>query len=132
MKVKFRKLCESAVTPAKGSAHAAGFDLTITSTQEIDHFHTRYGFGLSVEIPKGYVGLVFPRSSVYKHGMLLSNSVGVIDSDYRGEIKAVFLGVSDIQYTVGDRACQLVIVKIPEIELVEVEALSSTERGEGG
>ncbi len=133
MKVKFKKLSENAVIPVKGSSGAAGFDMVITSMQEVDYYHTGYGFGLAVEIPRGYVGLVFPRSSVYKHGMLLTNSVGVIDSDYRGEIRAVFLGVSDeMRYKVGERACQMVIVKIPEVEMIEVEELSETERGVGG
>lgn len=133
MKVRFKKLCENAVIPVKGSSGAAGFDMVITSMQEVDYYHTGYGFGLAVEIPRGYVGLVFPRSSVYKHGMLLTNSVGVIDSDYRGEIRAVFLGVSDeMRYKVGERACQIVVVKIPEVEVVEVGELSDTERGDGG
>jgi dUTP pyrophosphatase len=133
MKVKFKKLNENAKAPYQGTAGSAGFDLTATSKQRIDLYHTKFGTGLAVEIPKGYVGLVFPRSSCYKQGMLLSNCVGVIDSDYRGEITAVFIGVdNELCYNVGDRICQLVIMPYPEIEFVEADELSETERGMGG
>jgi dUTP pyrophosphatase len=133
MKVKFKKLTGNAVAPYRGTDGSAGFDLTATSKQRIDLYHTKFGTGLAVEIPKGYVGLVFPRSSCYKQGMLLSNCVGVIDSDYRGEITAVFIGVdNELCYNVGDRICQLVIMPYPEIEFVEADELSETERGMGG
>lgn len=93
----------------------------------------KFGTGLAVEIPKGYVGLIFPRSSCYKAGMLLTNCVGVIDSDYRGEIKAVFVSDGQYrQYEVGDRVCQLVISPVPAVKFVEVQELSRTERGAGG
>jgi dUTP pyrophosphatase len=133
MKVKFKKLTGNAVAPLRGTVGSAGFDLTATSKQRIDLYHTKFGTGLAVEIPKGYVGLVFPRSSCYKQGMLLSNCVGVIDSDYRGEITAVFIGVdNEICYNVGDRICQLIIMPYPAIEFVEAEELTETERGAGG
>jgi dUTP pyrophosphatase len=81
------------------------------------------------------VGLVFPRSSVYKTGFSLTNCVGVIDSDYRGEIMAKFADtyLGDVEgYEVGDRICQMIIMPVPEVEYVEADKLSSTERGAGG
>ena len=94
----------------------------------------KYDTGIAVEIPPGYVGLVFPRSSVCKTGLSLANSVGVIDSDYRGSISLVFYKGAELieAYSYGDRIGQLVIVPIPEVEFVEAEELSETERGAGG
>lgn len=133
MKIKFKKLVQKAVMPKQGTPGSAGFDLTATDIRKDcgEDFLYRYFTGISVEIPPGYAGLIFPRSSVYKTGMLLTNCVGVIDSDYRGEIQAVFAGEKPA-YKVGDRICQLVIVPIPQVEYAEVTELSSTERGTGG
>ena len=133
MQIKFKKHCQKAVAPKQGTPGSAGFDLTATYIRKDcgEEFLYRYFTGISVEIPLGYVGLIFPRSSVYKTGMLLTNSVGVIDSDYRGEIQAVFAGRKPA-YNVGDRICQLVIVPIPQVEYIEVSELSDTERGSGG
>lgn len=93
-----------------------------------------YGCGLAVEIPEGYVGLVFPRSSNAKKDLLLSNSVGVIDSGYRGEIMAKFKTLRPLpqMYKVGERFAQLIIMPIPDIEWEEAEKLSDSERGTGG
>lgn len=133
MKVKFKKLHADAKAPFQATPGSAGFDLTATSKERADYYHTRYGTGLAVEIPDGYVGLLFPRSSCYKKGMLLSNCVGVVDSDFRGEVSAVFLGThEEISYQVGDRICQLVIMPFPAVEYVEAEELSETIRGTGG
>ena len=133
MKIKFKKLTPNAVMPRRGTPGSAGFDLTATSREGIDWHLTRYGTGIAVEIPPGHVGLVFPRSSCYKHDVLLSNCVGVIDSDYRGEITFVFLPRAEQKiYDIGDRIGQLVIVPIPEVEYEEVDELSVTERGAGG
>lgn len=90
MKVRFKKLTETAVIPTKSHAGDAGFDLTATSFKIDETGAFVYGFGIAVEIPSGYVGLVFPRSSISKKDLLLSNAVGVIDSGYRGEIMAKF------------------------------------------
>jgi dUTP pyrophosphatase len=93
-----------------------------------------YGTGLAMEIPDGMVGLVFPRSSIRNTGLTLSNSVGVIDAGYRGEIQATFNknGVKDEFYKVGDRVCQIIIVPHPIIKIVEVDELSESSRGSGG
>ena len=136
MRIRFKKLHPWAVAPKQGTPGSAGFDLTATSREyDGDHSVCDYGTGLAVEIPEGFVGMVFPRSSVYRTGDILSNGVGIIDSDYRGEIRAKFYGVNhlfDCPYEVGDRICQLVIVPIPVVEFVEAAALSETTRGAGG
>lgn len=134
--VKFKRLTPEAVMPSKGTEQSAGFDLTAISADWVKgKSQVKYGFGLAFEIPDGYVGLIFPRSSVCKKDLSLSNCVGVIDSDYRGEVSAVFNVVdpfnSDI-YSVGDRIAQIVFMKLPEVELTEAETLSETERGSGG
>ena len=133
MDIKFVKLDKNAQTPFQATSGSAGFDLVAVSKTRIDSNFVSYGTGIAVEIPKGYVGLVFPRSSCYKAGMQLTNCVGVIDSDYRGEIRAVFsVDCRREGYKIGDRICQLVIQKIPAVEYIEVQELSLTERGAGG
>lgn len=137
LKVRFKKLVDGAVAPYQATDGSAGWDLTATSAELHQGKKAVYGTGLSVEIPKGYVGLLFPRSSIHKKGLRLSNAVGVIDSDYRGEIMAVFdcftLWPYEWEvYQVGDRICQLIILPVPTIEWEESEELTNTERGEGG
>ena len=94
MKIKIKKVSEKAVIPQYAKDGDAGMDLTAISKQikhslNGDHI-IEYGTGLAIEIPCGYVGLIFPRSSIYKKDLRLSNAVGVIDSGYRGEIKFKF------------------------------------------
>lgn len=139
MQLKFKKLSEDAVLPVKAHATDAGLDLTATgiTTQinECGQLMLVYHTGLAAEIPEGYVGLLFPRSSVYKKSLAQTNSVGVIDAGYRGEIMAVFKVTTDVipaVYKQGDRFAQLVIVPIPELEVVEAEELSESDRGENG
>lgn len=132
MKVKFIKLHPDAKTPYYATDGAAAMDLTAISEELIDSEHIKYNFGLAFEIPKGYVGLIFPRSSCYKQRQIMSNCVGVIDSDYRGEVSAVMIGTSDECYNVGDRVAQIMFVKAPQVELEEVEKLSETKRNTGG
>lgn len=133
--VKIKKLHEDAVIPSYSKDGDAGMDLTITKIISNNTFDVTYGFGIAMEIPMGYVGLVFPRSSVRNMDLILSNSVGVIDSGYRGEIQATFKktqGLDSIKYKVGDRGAQIMIVPYPKIKFVESIELSSTDRGEGG
>lgn len=131
MKVKIKRLSKKAIIPSYAKQGDAGMDLTVTSIDVIDVDLVRYGFGLSFEIPKGYVGLVFPRSSIYKKEQILTNSVGVIDSGYRGEVMAVMV-YTDKLYKIGERAAQIIIIPYPNIEFIEVNKLSSSIRGEGG
>ena len=129
--VRFKKLYEDAVAPSYAKNGDAGLDLTATHMTWEENF-IEYGTGIAVEIPEGYVGLVFPRSSVSKkENFYLKNSVGVIDSGYRGEIKLRF-NQSDSHYQAGEKIGQLIIIPYPTIYLEQVEELSSTERGEGG
>jgi dUTP pyrophosphatase len=132
MQVKIKKLHPQAVIPSYSKAGDAGMDLTITSIISDNKLDVSYGFGIAVEIPQGFVGLVFPRSSIRKTDLVLSNSVGVIDSGYRGELQATFKKNGLNKYEVGDRGAQIMIVPYPQIEFEEVEELSNTERGEGG
>jgi len=135
MQVKIKKLNKDAVIPKYATQNDAGLDLVATSI--IEHTPTKitYGLGVALEIPEGFVGLIFPRSSVRNTDLQLSNSVGVIDSGYRGELQATFrktLGVESKVYEIGDRIAQIIIIPYPPIEFQEVEELSNTERGEGG
>jgi len=133
--VKVKKLDPNAVIPTYSKDGDAGMDLTITNIKEHTTFSISYGFGIAMEIPKGYVGLVFPRSSVRNQDLILSNCVGVIDSGYRGELQATFKktqGLDSISYNVGERGAQIVILPYPQIRMVESNELSNTERGEGG
>lgn len=134
MKVKIKKLVPEAVTPKYGKPGDAGMDLTCTSKVSNTTFQVTYDTGLAIEIPKGYVGLVFPRSSIKNTELTLSNSVGVIDSGYRGSIQAVFnksAGLDSMDYKIGERIAQLIILPYPSIEFEEVDELSNTERGTG-
>ena len=154
MKVKIKKTHPDAVIPKYAKAGDAGLDLTATSISYDEYGNICYGTGLAFEIPEGYVGLIFPRSSICKEQLLLSNAVGVIDSGYRGEVSFKFkpsMALDERQcvkvdkdrlwsvaikqnniYKVGDRIGQIIIMPYPSIEFVEVEELSTTERGEGG
>ena len=133
--VKVKKIVPEAVIPSYSKPGDAGMDLTITKEIENTSFSVSYGFGIAMEIPKGYVGLVFPRSSVRNQDLILSNCVGVIDSGYRGELQATFKktnGLDSIKYKVGDRGAQIIILPYPTIYITEVPELSNTERGSGG
>jgi dUTP pyrophosphatase len=133
--VNIKKLHPNAVIPSYSKDGDAGMDLTITREIENTSFSVSYGFGVAMEIPKGYVGLVFPRSSVRNQDLLLSNCVGVIDSGYRGEIQATFKktnGLDSLKYNVGDRGAQIMILPYPQVKMNEVTELSNTERGDGG
>jgi dUTP pyrophosphatase len=133
--VKVKKLDSNAVVPSYSKVGDAGMDLTITKEIENTSFSVSYGFGIAMEIPKGYVGLIFPRSSVRNQDLILSNCVGVIDSGYRGELQATFKktqGLDSIKYKVGERGAQIIILPYPTIYMAEVPELSDTERGTGG
>lgn len=160
MKIKIKRLVENAVIPTYNKPGDAGMDLTAVSRVFDEHGNVSYGTGLAFEIPEGYVGLLFPRSSNCKQDLLLSNSVGVLDSGYRGEVFFKFKpstifsdnenGTNDISdsfdlislpndgynenryYNIGDRIGQIIILPYPQIEFEEVSELSKTERNEKG
>jgi dUTP pyrophosphatase len=134
LEIKCKRLDKDAIIPSYAKDGDAGLDLTITSIVSNTTFDITYKFGISIEIPKGYVGLLFPRSSVRKFDLILSNCVGVIDSGYRGEIEATFKktnGLDSFSYKKGERAAQLIILPYPQVKIVESDELSKTERGDG-
>jgi dUTP pyrophosphatase len=133
MRVRFKKLSEKAVTPKYAKPGDAGMDMVATSLVKSEVFY-EYGTDIAVEIPEGYVGLLFPRSSISKTKQILANHVGVVDSGYRGEIKFRFKKLdwdNGEVYEIGDKIGQLVIIPYPTIELEEVSELSETNRGNG-
>lgn len=153
MDVKIKKLNANAVIPSYAKVGDAGLDLTAISykyREDLDCFE--YHTGLAVEIPEGFVGLIFPRSSNRKTNAYMTNSVGVIDSGYRGEILVCFKNrvsedvedtlkcldqelytrVNVAPYSKDDRIAQLIIIPYPKVTFVETDSLSETERGEGG
>ena len=135
MQLKIKLLAENAVKPKYAKKGDAGMDLVATSIISNTTFQVTYGLGIALEIPEGFVGLVFPRSSIRNTELMLSNSVGVIDSGYRGELQATFNklnGLDSISYKVGERVCQIVIVPTPVVQVKIVDELSDSERGEGG
>ena len=135
MKVKIKKLSTNATIPSYAKASDAGLDLVATSIISGTPTQITYGLGIGLEIPEGFVGLVFPRSSIRNYDLALTNSVGVIDSGYRGELQATFhktKGLESKVYEIGERVVQIIIIPHPSIEFMEVEELSNTERGEGG
>ena len=143
MKVKIKRLDERAIVPSYSKKGDAGMDLTAINISKDNVGNITYHTGLAIEIPEGYVGLLFPRSSICKKQQFLTNSVGVLDSGFRGEILAKFKPVmgsyetilelfESNEYEVNDRVVQLIILPYPQIEFEEVEELSDTERGYGG
>jgi len=139
LQIKIKTELPNATIPQYMSDGAACADLIAakeTIKLELTGPIVEYDTGIAFEIPKGYVGLVFPRSSVTtKTTLMLGNGVGVIDSDYRGTVKFQFRNVNPgvgKKYTVGDRVGQIMILPIPNVEFISATTLSNTSRGEGG
>lgn len=138
MKVRIKKLSDKAIIPTFGSAGSAGGDLYSAEENQViiaPNQTVLIGTGLAVEIPDGYVGLVYARSGLAtKSGLAPANKVGVIDSDYRGEIKVALHNHSNEIRTVsqGERIAQMVIAPYLKVEYEEVDDLSDTARGSGG
>jgi dUTP pyrophosphatase len=157
MNIKIKKLDANAVIPAYAKPGDAGMDITAVSKIYDKDGNVSYGTGLAFEIPEGYVALLFPRSSNSKKELVLSNSVGVLDSGYRGEVFFKFkpvpffsedeltdsfesdtyfstaLSINKVEeYNVGDRVGQIIVLPYPQVTFVEVDELSSSERGTGG
>lgn len=136
MIIKFKKLHPEAVTPTYAKDGDAGMDLTgISRRWDTEKKYWEYSTGLAFEIPSGYVGLIFPRSSISNKSLTLTNCVGVLDSGFRGEVKFRFKSQNVLEgnlYAQGDRIGQLIVIPYPQVTLVESETLSSTSRGEGG
>ena len=141
LKIKLQKMTEDARMPIKGSEHAAAYDVYAHSITSKEDGKIVVGLGFKTEIPKGYKGIIVPRSNLTKFYWMLNNSFGVIDSDYRGEWMAVFtaipilfesnLATTAFPYNVGDRVAQIYFEEVLPISFDVVPELESSERGEG-
>jgi dUTP pyrophosphatase len=138
MTLKVKKLDPRAKIPAYGTEYSAGADLYCILDEPViiePHTTTLLSTGLSLEIPVGYCGLIFARSSLgVKKGLAPANKVGVIDADYRGEIGVILINMSNEAQVIepAERICQMVIAKHEQPQLIEVDVLGETERGAGG
>ena len=142
LKIKFQKLTEDARMPYKGSEHAAAYDVYAHSITSESTGKVKVGLGFKTEIPKGYKGIIVPRSNLTKFQWVLNNSFGVIDADYRGEWMVIFTrlefntssggAVEDFPYGVGDRVAQIYFEEVLPVSFDVVPELEQSERGEGG
>lgn len=136
MQVKIKKVSEKAVIPKYAKSNDAGLDIVATEKQQTNWDTITYKTGLAFQIPEGHVGLIFPRSSICNYDLELTNSVGILDAGFRGEVLFKFRlteksGLART-YDVGDRIGQIIIVPYPKIEFVEVKELEESERGSSG
>lgn len=130
--VSYKRTSPESFKPTKSHEHDAGYDLRATSLK-YDNNMLEYGTGIHINIPVGYVGILTPRSSVSERNMLLANSVGIIDAGYQGEIKVRYKLLKDAKiYDIGDRVAQIVIIELPQVELIEVDDFTRSARGNGG
>lgn len=135
--VKFTKMTSEAVTPSHGRFGDAGYDLSSLEGVILEPFERKLiKTGISIELPLGFAALVIPRSgNAINKGLSLVNTPGLIDSNYRGELKAIAINLdpkTPIEIRKGDRIAQLIIIKAEEVDFTEVDELSETERGSGG
>lgn len=133
--IKVKRFMNGVLLPKIGSADAAGMDFYQPESVVIEPHQTQYvTLGLAMEIPKGYMLMLAPRSSMSKTPLVIPNSFGVIDADYRGEIKGIFKNTGDSTYLIqkGDRLLQGILVPVGALKLLEVDELTETARGAGG
>ncbi|MDU6636473.1 MAG: dUTP diphosphatase [Veillonella parvula] len=133
--IKVKRFMNGVLLPKMGSAAAAGMDFYQPESVVVEPHQTQYvTLGLAMEIPKGYMLMLAPRSSMSKTPLVIPNSFGVIDADYRGEIKGIFKNTSDDEYLIqkGDRLLQGILVPVGALKLLEVDELTETVRGAGG
>ena len=137
LQVKFKKISSNTKLPFKGSLDAACSDVYAHSITFEDNKMV-IGLGFKTEIPRGYKGIIVPRSNLTKHPWMMNNSMGVIDADYRGEWKMILtplngdLITTSLPYGTGDRVGQIYFEAVTPVEFIEVDELSETERGTGG
>lgn len=137
LKIPTKKVCEQAIVPKNAYEGDAGYDLCATQNITLKPFERcLIPTGLAAQIPEGYAGFVLPRSGLaLKQGLSLVNAPGLIDSNYRGELKAIAINLdplNSIEIHIGDRIAQLVIIKVENIHFDEVNELDRSNRGEGG
>lgn len=151
---------ENAQMPERQNREDVGYDLVATGVKYDENIGVYiYDTGIHIQVPDGHAGIIVPRSSVYKKGLILANNVGVIDRGYRGEIKVLFVpihrsqyvksngtssedggntkgrkveGVGHTPYQIGERIAQLILMPVSTPTPVERESLSASERGKGG
>ncbi len=139
MTVKIKKLRENAVVPKRATEFSAGADLYACIDEPVTIAPSglaKIPTGIAIELPRGdFAAFLFARSGLgVKHGITLSNSVGVVDSDYRGEICVGLCNVSDKPYTIqpNERIAQMVVMPVVLADFIQADELSDTQRGEGG
>ena len=136
--IKIKKVDINAKIPRYAKQGDAGLDLFAVSMERTKDY-IEYDTGIAIEIPVGYLGIIFPRSSNSKKDLIMANSAGIIDSGYRGTIKLRYKYntharkvVTYNQYNIGDAIGQIIILPYPKISFIEVDELTPTERGEDG
>lgn len=135
LKIKLQKVTEDARMPIKGSEHAAAYDVYAHSITSSENGKVKVGLGFKTEIPKGYKGIIVPRSNLTKFKWVVNNSFGVIDSDYRGEWMVIYTALDsnyEFPYNVGDRVAQIYFEEVLPLSFDVVPELEQSERGEGG
>ena len=138
MKINIKRLTDTAILPERGSAYAAGYDLFADVKEEVEikaHETVMIPTGLAMEIPEGYFGGIFARSGLAsKEALRPANCVGVVDADYRGEVKVALHNDGEVSRVIksGQKVAQLVIVPFLTVDFDEVNELSETVRGVGG
>lgn len=126
--MKFQKVSNLVKSPTKGTDGSAGYDLYVDWVEHLDNGTHLVHYGVSVEVPPNHVGLLVERSSLHKYGTSIVNKIGIIDSDYRGELMSPIIGLIPRE---GERVAQLVVVPCLVEDVEIVEELTNTERGEG-
>jgi len=149
IEIKIKKLYDDVILPEKKSKEASCYDIYAHSIEKMEDGFYKIGFGFATEIPYGFQGEIFPRSSISQTGWILANSIGVIDSDYRGEWMGFYRAVSfdlkqrtiskkwvpkfkSFPYKVGDRVAQFKVIPVINYSLTASEELNDSERGDGG
>ena len=138
LQVKFKKISDNTIVPARASLDAACYDVYAHSIVHKDDGKVAVGLGFKTEIPKGYKAVLVPRSNLTKYNWVMNNSVGIIDSDYRGEWMCIFTPIQigsivpDFPYNVGDRVGQIFFEPVIPISFEVVPELDQSDRGEGG
>ena len=131
MKIKIKKVYSDAILPTKANETDAGFDCYAYSCSKTDNY-LEYNLGFQIEIPETFFGLLVARSSITNYDLMVKNSVGIIDSGYRGDVKLRTKTFGENIYKLGDRVCQLIILPLPKIELEEVDTLDDNNDRKGG
>lgn len=130
LKIKVKKLAAEAILPTYARPGDAALDVFAITKTKTEKF-VEYGTGLAFEVPPGHMMLVFPRGSISNKDLILANSVGVLDSGYRGELKLRFRQTGQDDYQIGERVGQILVLPLPEVEWEEVAELNNSQRGEG-